>query len=385
MIGIAAVALVATGIAVVVPGVGDDEPRDDVPSVVVDDDPSFVVGQTPSDHRIVYVLTDPQGGRDSETDRVWVRSPFESRLETASGTPPGGDAISVQVGDLRHLRIGGVSDAATVARVPGLAPSSIRLAPIIDDAIDAGLLERREQREVAGRRCQVFRSGSTLGSGPLRPITGEEFADSCVDADGLLLEETLFVDDSPVFRRTAVEVEVGDIADDDLFATGDPTAPVDRGGGSTVPAAADSFPVGTFWVLPDDGVPDGFRLRERFSVIPPQPDRFADPTLRDAIIAGVADVYVRDDGRFFVAYQGGTLGGVPAFPSAEEVAAAEPVDAGAVGDGAVLLSALGTEVRIPLDGGRFVHVIGPLPPMTLVEIARSLEAIEGDGLVLLDE
>ncbi len=349
-------------------------------SVEVAADENFAITQTMHDHRIVYRLTDPDG--NVETDRFIVRAPFDSRLETSLGEPPGGDTVSVQIGTIDRLAIGGVDTPATVARVPGLAPSSIRLAPILEAAVAADLVEVREQRMVAGRRCQVHRSGTTLASGPLRPITPDEFADSCIDADGLLLEETLFFEGEPVFRRTAVEVELDPPTEDADFPTGDPTAPVDQGGGSTLPAEPDSAPIGPFHVLPADAVPTGFSLLERFSVIPPQPDRFSDPTKREGIIAGVADVYVDGRGDFFVVYQGGTLGRIVAFAPTPDVGT---VVVGELGDGELLLSALGTEVRVPLPGGRFVHLIGPLDPDVLVGIGAALEEIEGEGLVLVEE
>lgn len=350
----------------------------DARSVAVAVDETFEIAQTAADHRIVYRLTSPEG--DTETDRFTVRGPFESRLETALGAPPGGETVSVQVGTIDRLAIGGVDEPAVVARVPGLAPSAIRITPIIDRAVEAGLLEVREQRVVAERRCQVYRSGTTLASGPLVPITDAEFADSCIDGDGLLLEEALFLEGDPVFRRTAVEVELDAAIDEGDFVVGEPTAPVDQGGGATTPADPDSAPIGPFLELPAEAVPAGFSLLERYSVIPPQPDRFSDPLQRDGIIAGVADVYVNGDGEFFVIYQGGSLGRVEAFPVATDAPA---VEVAGVGSGRLLLSATGTEVRVPLAGGRFLHVTGPLDPDVLVDVGASLVEIEGEGLELL--
>lgn len=358
---------------------GDRGVPDETGSVEVVFDPTFSISEISDGHRVVYRLTDAQGS--VETDRLTIRPPFESRLETALGAPPGGAVTSVQIGTVDRLALGGVDAPATIARVPGLAPSFLRVGPVLDDALDAGLLERREQRKVLGRRCQVYRSGTTLGAGPLQPITAAEHADSCIDADGLLLEESLFVDSALVFRRTAVDVETGIVSSDADFAVGDPTAPVDQGGGATVLADPTSAPLGRFFILPVDAIPADFAWQARYSVIPPQPDRFADPTRRDSIIAGVADVYADEDGGVFVLYQGGTLGQVDAFAPA---AAASTVDGGTIGPAEVVLSAVGSEVRVALSSGRFVHVIGPLEPDVLVGVVRALEEIEGEGLRLLD-
>lgn len=350
-------------------------------STVVDDDPGFVVGPSTVDHRIVYRVVGSDGS--VETDRFVVRLPFDSRLETARGAPPGGETVSVQVGTIDRLAIGGVDEPATVGRTPGLAPSAIDVAPVLDAALASGVIELTEQRIVAGRRCQVLRSATTLAAAPLLPIVDGEHAESCIDGDGLLLEETLFIDGEEAFRRTAVEVEISPRIADESFAVGDPTAPVDQGGGDTSPADPTSAPIGPFMELPADAVPDGYRMLGRYSVIPPQPDRFSDPTMRDGIIAGVVDVFASEDaGDVIVVYQGGTLGQVEAFPVVET---AEEIEIDGLGTGRLVLDARGSEVRVPLDGGRFVHVLGPVDPDLLVGVVGSLVETEGTGLVLLEE
>ncbi len=356
----------------------DDPGRD---SVEVETDPSFAIEQHLGAYRIVYRLDDPSGTIPTETDRVVVRAPFDSRLESGAGLPPGGQTTSVQIATFDRLRIGGVDDAVTIARVPGLAPSTIRLVPVLEGALAAGLLEAREQREVVGRRCQVYRSGTTLGAGPLVPVTEAEFADSCVDAQGLLLEETLFVDGEASFRRTAVEVDLEVEPTDDAFQTGEISAPVDQGGGAITPADPAFGSLGRFFELPAEDVPAGFELMGRYSVIPPQPEKFSDPTLRDTIIAGVVDLYTDEAGTIVAIYQGATLGQVEAFTPVDFAPA---VQAPALGAGELLLSALGTELRFALDGGQFVHVYGTAGPDLLLGVAESLVETEGTGLVLLD-
>lgn len=364
--------------AVVLTGTESSEPGAETRPVPADD--AFSIEQHRGPYRIVYRVEDPSGDAGVQTERVWVRSPFESRSETAAGAPPGGEVVSVQIATVDRLRFGGRDDAATVARVPGLAPAAVRVAVILDEAEDAGLVEAREQRVVADRRCQVYRSGTLLGSGPLEPITDDGHADSCVDEDGLVLEETLVVDGEAVVRRVAVEVELGDV-DADLFDPGEISATVEQGGGAATPADPASAPEGPFHRLPADEIPEGFELQGRFSVIPPQPERFSDPLLGDQIVAGVADVYVDGRGDAFVVYQGGTFGRVDAFapePTAEVVR--HPT----FGRGELLLSAAGTELRFALDDGRFVHVVGTIEPDRLERIAGALEEIQGTGLVLLD-
>ena len=83
-----------------------------------------------------------------------------------------------------------------------------------------------------------------------------------------------------------------------------------------------------------------------------------------------------------VVYQGGTLGQVEAFPVVET---AEEIEIDGLGTGRLVLDARGSEVRVPLDGGRFVHVLGPVDPDLLVGVVGSLVETEGTGLVLLEE
>src|SRR4051812_15449031 len=49
------------------------------------------VGGAPTSYHIVYRVDDLAGGQAVvSTDELWVHRPFESRLETRDGAPPGG-------------------------------------------------------------------------------------------------------------------------------------------------------------------------------------------------------------------------------------------------------------------------------------------------------
>lgn len=341
----------------------------------VETDSRFRIGTREEPYRIVYRLGDLSDDRvEQSVDEVWVRQPFESRLETSTD----GELQGAQVSAMDRIRLGSLDDPLVIARVPGLAVSDVRVAPVLDDAIDAKLFELREQRVVAGRRCQVVRSGTLLGAGPLVPITDAEHADSCLDGEGLLLEEILYHDSAPTLHRIATEVDTDPTIRGDLFDAGEITLPADEGGGSSLPVDPEVGATGPFWTLPGNDPPDGFERVRRLSVVPPQPERFAaqnDP----AIVAGVADVLVRGHD-FVVVWQGGTVGRVDAYPPPRE---ARRVEGGTLGDGELRLSALGTEVRFSQARGRFVHVIGTLGADELVAIARSLTAADGAGLVYL--
>lgn len=344
-------------------------------------DPAFVIGSRTDPYRIVYRLDDrSHDAVEPTTDVIWVRQPFESRLESRTGAPPGGALLSVQIAAIDRLRLGSIDAPLVIARVPGLAVSDVRVAPVLHAAVDAGLLEIRQQRTVAGRRCQVVRSGTLLGAGALVDITRSEYADSCIDAEGLLLEETLFIEGAATVHRVAVEVDRSPALDDTMFDAGKIVLTADQGGGSSRPVDPDVGAKGPYWVVPAGTRPDGFGVVGRYSVITPQTERFADPA-RAKVVAATADVFTRGVD-FVVVHQGGTLGGVEAFA---RTPGAAHIDGGALGDGELVLSALGTELRFARPGGKFVHVIGTLGVDDLVALARQLVETEGTGLVYLDD
>lgn len=379
-------AVVAAG--VLGPGGSDEQPEagdpttTTVPDAVardVEPDDAFRIGSPAGPYRVDYRVEDPSGEVPPTLDQVLVDPPFRSRLEIH---PPGGGAPSLQIGTLDRLLVldasGPGAQPVTVARVPALAPAAIRVEPVLDDAVAAGVLELRGQREVAGRRCQVLRSADLLEAGPLRPVGDGEHVDTCVDAQGLVLEEVRRRDGAPVLVRTAVRVATGLEVDDEVFETGPVSAAPEQGGGATTPADPGTAPEGPVWDLPDAAVPDGLERVGRYSVVPPQAERFADPAQRDGIIAGIADVW-QGGGDVLVVYQGRTLGGVPAF---EPVDFATPVAGTALGDGSLLLSALGSELRFARPEGRFVHVFGSLSPAVLRDVAGALVEGVGTGLEL---
>ena len=326
--------------------------------------PPLVVGDVPDRYRITYRV-ETADAPDS-TDVLVVDRPFDSRLETGSST---------QVSTFRRVSFTGAGAAPViVAQPPAPAASDLRLDLVLPNDV----VETRGRRTVAGRPCQVYRSGVPLSTGALSPPTDDEHTDTCVDEAGLLLAEEYVVDGDVVLARTATEVELSPDVDAADFAIGDPTVPVDRGGGSVLEVEATSRREGSFWELAEP--PAGFRHRGRYAVVPPQADVFADPTREGELVASASDVYVRGHD-VVVVDQGATLRGAEAFPPTPG-ARVESIDG--LGDAEVLLLPRGPEVRVRLDGGRFVRVFGTVPTDDLLAIARSLREVQGDGLVYVE-
>lgn len=341
------------------------------------DGADVAIGRVPDTWRITYrVTTGTDDGTSTVMEVVSVRRPFESRLETHVGDDATGDAQSVRVSALGRLRLATAgSQPSVVAHPIAVAADDLRIDPLLPVAVDEALLERRERREVAGRVCQVFRSDGPLGSGPLTPIGTAGHTDTCVDDAGLALEEEVVVDGDRIVHRIAVEVDVEPDLADDAFVAGDPTAPPDQGGGSVLRMRPGSRPPGTFWELDADALPAGFEPCGRFSVVPPQTEGFTDPAKESSIVASTTDVWVRG-GDLLVVDQGATLGGGAPFVPGD----ADKVDLGDLGQGEVLLTASGNEVRVVLATGGFLTVTGTLPVDELVEVARGLHEQPGGEL-----
>lgn len=354
-------------------------------SIVVPDAPPVALGETLSSYRIVYRLEEYAGPKVAvSTDKVWVRRPFESRLETWSGPPPGTKRLSSQVAQFASRRnvAGEGAEAVVIGVPPSAAPSDIRLSPALALALERGFLVSREVRKVGARTCQVYRSREPLSASSMAlPPTSGDYAETCVDAAGLVLEDLLVAGGKTLSRRLAVEVDVAPDVVPDLFATGKRTLEVKDGGG-LVRRMGEGIPPGEFLLVDPTTIPEGFERLGRFNVIPSQPENFTDPSREAAQETSFADVYVRD-ADFLVVDQGGTRQGADPFVVDP---LAPPVDLGPYGIGETRLSAVGIEVRVKRSGGRFLRIRGSLPPDDLAVVARGLTPTEGAGpLEFLEE
>ncbi|HVM10773.1 MAG TPA: hypothetical protein VM345_20090 [Acidimicrobiales bacterium] len=384
------VVVVGGATAVLVATSGDDGAGDDGTqelasigrrgSTVVDGADAVDIVRTPASARIVYRVE--TAGREISvlTDVVSSKRPFDSRLDTKEGAPPGGETFSSRIGTylLTSTESSGAPSVLQVA--PALPPTDLRLEVALPEAVERGLVERREVRRVADRLCQIYRSRQTLAA-VVEPPTDTDHADTCVDEAGLVLEEVVTADGQVLTRRVAVEVDEDPTLADDLFAVDGDPVPAASGGGFVRRVKAGSTPPGEFLVL--DEAPEGFEYLGRFSVVPPQPENFGDDPLRESFRrAGVVDAWRR--GVDIVAIdQGGTLRGGEAF---QPTAGAPKIEVAPFGEAELLLSGAGVELRAPRDGGRYVRIYGTIPIEELRAIAGRLRAVDGgDKLELEDE
>lgn len=328
---------------------------------------------SPNAYRIDYRVTFRSGA--SNVERLAVRRPFDSRLETFFRPQADGPPDRV-----RESRFGviatraGTDPARVVATSPNVAAGDVRVAGLAA-AVEAGVAERRERRRVAGRECDVYRAGGSVIDGPLRRPTPRDHTDVCVDAAGLLLEGWVVTDGKPLVHRLATAVTDAPSRVGDMTLTL-PDAPTDPAGGdgSIGQVQAGTAPVGPAFAV--DTAPAGFAFKGRFAVVPGQL-ALADPTREGQAVAGLTDVWTRGS-EIVAVEQGGRLDQSDPFSYDEK---SPKVDlAPLASEGELRFSLSGAELRVLLGEGRFVRVYGTVPPDSLVVIARGLRPVQGTGL-----
>jgi hypothetical protein len=387
LVAAAVVVLVSIVLAVALRGGDDDDgnvatpPADEALERFGSDEVDDVEPLPESDaldaYRISYRVTQ-RGVSHLTTEVLTVVRPFTSELETR-------DADDARTGVNRWAFgrvITGIGEEQprVFAVGPNVGSYDLRPQISVDEAVERGLLDRREQREVVGRRCQVYRAATTVSEGVLEPLDAAsgEYADVCLDADGLLLEEWWVVDGNAIRQRvaTAIADEVprgfGDGWSDE--ATSEPAG---EGGGSVIRLLQGSAPPGVFFEAPS--APAGFTHLGRYSVIPPQAIDVQGADQYKAI-ASTADVW-RSGVDVLVLDQGGSLGGGAVFPPDPDN---RTVDLPGIGTAEVVLGLSTNEVRIPRDGGKYVRVIGTLPSDDLLAFARTLVETQGNEIVADD-
>ena len=302
-----------------------------------------------------------EGGAVIDTERRWVRPPFESRVETTPGEDGEGAPTFLQIARFAEVQTGRESESPVILTVePAVAPGVAR--------VDVSALEWRGQgRTVLERTCEVYRAGGPIDVASLEPPTDETWADLCVDETGLVLHEEWVVGGEVFRRRIAVDVDESPSLDGPLFTMTGVRAEGDAGG-LLVEVTADSRPadVAHFELASS---PEGFTHRGRYGFTPPRGQTEVNQP-EPPRVASILDVYEDGAGGFVVVDNGGTTDRRPLF---QTDAGATRVDLGPeLGTGEVVLGLRQAEVRVALDGGRFVRVWGTLPLRDLVALARTL-------------
>jgi hypothetical protein len=333
------------------------------------DGPAIELGNPPASYRIVSrVDAGNPVGTTVRTEILEVRRPWQSRLTTRAGAPPGKAVTDVLLGDFGKLVLRPTGEANTVLVVqPDLAPSDLRLDVDLDALVRAKGVEVRERRTIAGEVCQVYRTsappqGQTIGT---VPSTSGDVVDSCVDRRGLILEQLVWFREHLLLRRRATSVDLHPkLGAHELDVKAKTTVPLQLGGGAIGPVKASDLPTGSY-VL--DTPPHGFHLQGRYAVAPstpptsngtPQGNRRS--SFVDVWTNGV-DVVLLDQGG--LTFSGDALGPNPLSSA---------VDLGPLGRGRSAPGPRFSQVAISRKNGTYVRLLGTLPVPRLVELMKTL-------------
>jgi hypothetical protein len=338
--------------------------------VVSEQGSALRITKIPKTYRAVFTV---ESYADDEqtitTERVWVRRPFESRVETRRGKPPGTAQLS-----LRQSAFGVLASIApdarplNIAAPPSVGSSDLRIDAALKEALDNKTIELRERREVYGRECQVYRAGGPVLAGDLDKYRAgaKEFADVCVDRNGIVIEEFWMSDDKLLRRRAAVELEIDPKPDDDLF---DIEAPAEEGPtrGTVQPVPRDAVDPGEIWRL--RSAPDGFDFLGKFAVI----RSTASVPQQGGGVAGASpptstsDVYVRGPDLIVVDQDPSLIGAIRS-----EDRPSRKIELDGFETAEMIVDARMSEVRGETEDDSVVRIYGTVPPDELLELAKDL-------------
>jgi hypothetical protein len=256
--------------------------------------------------------------------------------------------------------------------MPAAALGDLRFDGAIDDLVEAGIFEVRERRQVLGRECQVYRTGNLVESPPLAVPSATTYADVCIDAAGLVLEEVALVDGVAETYEIATVVEVDAPVDEQRFVIEGEPLTLDEGGNQLISLDPAVAPVDGYWVpaTPPVGATHVARHTLRTPVPEDQAATGTSTTVGPTDPSGrytdtYVDVYATGS-TFVVVHQG-----IVAAATTRDTTLGKDVDAGALGPARVVFGATGSTLVASNDTW-FVEVTGPLPATELAAIAATL-------------
>ncbi len=337
----------------------------------------FSISTAPAAYHVVYKVDSSGSGDDqpeTTTQEYIVRRPFEGHLAAKSGAPPGTDeqwSLVWNLGKYSQTTSGGTPEVGQVA--PQAALGDIRLDATLQDLIADGKFVAKERRIVLGRECQVYRTGEALETLSMSAPTDTDYAEACIDSDGLLLEEVVVSSGKLAERLIATSVDDQTVPTDDTFViTGDPT-PLDQGGSQLSPIDATTKPVDAYWGFATP--PAGYTLQGRYLLQTPADQSTSDTststtstTAPAAPIPSYVDVYVNGPNTIIV--RQGPTAGEPQSDASQGTS----VDLGALGSAPLSATLTGSRVTAhPADPASwYVELQGTVSRDTLKQAASQL-------------
>jgi hypothetical protein len=325
------------------------------------------VTHVPTTYRGVFRVENRAGKKLTvTTEKVWFRRPFASRVETWKG----GEQLSVRHSAFGVLtsESGGSSTPLNIAVPPSLASGDIRVDAIIEDAVESKAFLRREQREVYGRECQVYRAGGPVFAGDVtryQPGRGD-YADFCVDRNGIVIEEYWVDKGELIRRRAATELDIDPSIDSDVFSiTAEENPDIKRGAVERIKSepSGEGIPL---WTLPK--TPKGYERLGRYAVvITPDAIPQTSQLVQTAGPSSTSDVYVRGPDVVVVDQDPSLV----SFTSADK-RPSKDLEIDGLSEAKLIIDGRMSEVRAKIAGGSIVRVFGTVEPKELIRLAKKL-------------
>ncbi|HET6909093.1 MAG TPA: hypothetical protein VFH54_07130 [Mycobacteriales bacterium] len=316
----------------------------------------------PLAYQVTYRVTATSTGSPVTTYEVLtVHRPFSSSDITYAADPTAGspgpprsatwfDTESLYTldgtGVVRH-----VSD-----RQPGLAGSDQSLGIELD-----GLAQRKLAKKtgrtmtVANRSCEVIRFAEPP-VGPIKPLSGSDHDDLCIDNSGLILSESYTLKGHIVYARSAIRVLVGDVTDP-LSPVNAQPLPGAGQQGTVSPGVDTSAPIAT------PPTPAGFQ--------PTKPVIFTLPAPNGQGLAARSTVWAFSKGPDVITVEAGLEGGGH-YPWDGQQTPTQPVHLADLGSAKTILTSEGPQVQVALGSGIWLRVTGTMRPAALLSYVQQL-------------
>jgi hypothetical protein len=365
-IGAGAVLVVAAVVATVILWPEPEPTLELTAPVVSRDSEPLAISTDLGSYNVTYqvqVIAD-SGEVEHHLEKLSVRRPFDAHITFYAGQtvddPKEFESV-VNLGLSSESTSGGEPEVRH--SLPAAGRADIRVDVTLPDLINGGYFTAREQRQLLGRLCTVYRTGRTLESNTAAQATDTDYVDVCIDESGLMLEEMSVNDSKISLRVIATEVNVAPEFGADEFTIS--KAPLGIADGAAVLTEIDKTVTPNANLLRLPTPPDGFEHKARY-------------LLREAPSAEVAATGVAPTNDTYVdVYVNGTKTviihqGPVAYEPQVDTTDARNVDLGLWGEGKLVLGIAGHTVSVNPTGQWFIHMTATIPSADLQTLAGQL-------------
>jgi hypothetical protein len=333
--------------------------------------PSVHGTTAPTDYRLVYTVTTPDGVVSEEHV---VHRPFEAYVVNRDAD---GKVTAERWSGLGKLitRSQG-APAVEIDSAVAAAASDLRPDRFLDQLAEAKkvVIHDDESIDISGRTCHPFTEAGRIGAkgtgaDPSQVSQVPVAISRCVDAQGLVLEERWTTQDGTlVLTKRARELDLGQ----DVPAIHPPRAqPLPDGQGNGAIHEVDRDQAPPFQQAFSLDAPKGFTFVGRYAVVPARVA--TDPSTTSAGTATDVAIYTdvwRHGPDLLMLDQGATKGEPPPFDSTTRIGT---VDLGRLGTAELAVDLRGAEVRITLPAHGFLRLSGTLPLDQLTRLAGQIQ------------